>query len=202
MADNLLQELDLVRRARAGDNDAFSRLVLLFTPALYRVVRRLASDDAEAEALVQEAFLRVWRCLSRLQPGKDFFPYLVTIALNLGRDQWRRAQPLDFGGLEPVEETLVDAAPGPEEALEEAELMQALEQAVTALPPAYRLAISLRYEAGLDYRQMAEVLELPVNTVRTHLRRAKAHLRASLREAAWQAVEEDTLGKPVERPAA
>ena len=180
MAGDPLSEQDLIRRARAGDDSAFEALVIQHTPALYRVVRRLASDGAEAEAITQEAFLKAWRSLARLQPDKPFFPYLVTIALNVGRDQLRRLRFVEESDLESEDVYQADPDPGPEERLEEAELIEALAQALEALPAPYRLAISLRYEAGLDYRQMAEALGLPVNTVRIHLYRAKALLRRSL----------------------
>ncbi len=180
MAGKPLSEQDLIRRARTGDDSAFEALVIQHTPALYRVVRRLASDGAEAEAITQEAFLKAWRSLARLQPDKPFFPYLVTIALNVGRDQLRRLRFVEESDLESEEVFQADPDPGPEERLEEAELIEALGQALEALPAAYRLAISLRYEAGLDYRQMADALGLPVNTVRIHLHRAKALLRRSL----------------------
>ena len=104
----------------------------------------------------------------------------MTIALNVGRDQLRRLRFVEESDLESEDVYQADPDPGPEERLEEAELIEALAQALEALPAPYRLAISLRYEAGLDYRQMAEALGLPVNTVRIHLYRAKALLRRSL----------------------
>lgn len=192
MADDLLGEQNLLRRARSGDGSAFEQLVIQHTPALYRVVRRLSSDSAEAEAIVQEAFLKTWYSRSRLQPDKRFFPYLVTIALNLARDQLRRQRFLADDDLEAEQAYAVDDAPGPEQLLEEAQLIQALEQAVAELPVAYRMVISLRYEAEMDYRQIAEALGLPVNTVRIHLHRAKALLRRRLdivEESLAQAIE-------------
>jgi RNA polymerase sigma-70 factor (ECF subfamily) len=192
MADGHLREQDLIRRARSGDGSAFEALVMQHTSALYRVVRRLASDSAEAEAIVQEAFLRAWRSLARLQPDKPFFPYLVTIALNVGRDQLRRQRFLD-DSLEAEGVYPEDSEPGPEELVQEAELLRALERALEDLPPAYRLAISLRYEAGMDYRQMAEALELPINTIRSHLHRAKALLRRRL-----EVEEEPTFAQTLE----
>ena len=68
MAGDPLSEQDLIRRARAGDDSAFEALVIQHTPALYRVVRRLASDGAEAEAITQEAFLKARQTLLSL-PG-------------------------------------------------------------------------------------------------------------------------------------
>jgi len=184
-------DAELIRQARSGNDEAFGLLVIRHTPALYRVVRRIAEDSAEAEAIVQEAFLRVWRNLQRYRTGRPFFPYLVTIALNLARDQWRSFRRLDFEGLEPA---LSDPEPGPEAQLEQAESLQALAEAVAHLPPAYRAIIALRYDAELSYQEIAEALNLPVNTVRTHLRRAKANLKQYLSNPE----RENSLPQPVE----
>ena len=185
-------DAELIGQARFGNDEAFSQLVIRHTPALYRVVRRIADDSAEAEAIVQEAFLRVWRNLQRYRTGRPFFPYLVTIALNLARDQWRSLRRLDFEGLEPALER--DPEPGPEAQLERAESLQALAEAVAQLPPAYRAVIALRYDAELSYQEIAEALNLPVNTVRTHLRRAKANLKQHLSNLE----RENSLLQPVE----
>lgn len=174
------QDSALIRQAQAGDDEAFEQLVERYTAGLYRVVRRFASDSAEAEALVQEAFLRAWRALPRYRDDGPFFPYLVTIAANLGRDAWRKARRLDFGGLEPLEDTLPGEDADLEGLVEQEQTLQLLAQAVAGLPPAYRLVIALYYDAGLSYEEIGQALSLPVNTVRTHLRRAKAHLRQHL----------------------
>jgi RNA polymerase sigma-70 factor (ECF subfamily) len=187
-------DAELIGQARSGNDEAFAQLVIRHTPALYRVVRRIANDSAEAEAIVQEAFLRVWRNLQRYRTGRPFFPYLVTIAMNLARDQWRSLRRLDFDGLEPVLEGLADPEPGPEAQLEKAETIQTLVEAVAQLPPAYRTVIALRYDAELSYQEIAEALNLPVNTVRTHLRRAKAFLKQHLSNQD----RENSLPQPVE----
>jgi RNA polymerase sigma-70 factor (ECF subfamily) len=152
----------------------------------------MTDDSEQAEAIVQETFLRAWQrlrswrppaSLGGLGPEKPFFSYLVTIALNLARDQLRRDRRLDFGGLAPLENVLVDPQPGPESRLEESEILERLAQAVADLPPAYRVVIALRYDAGLSYQEISQALGIPLNTVRTHLRRAKTHLRKALRNA-------------------
>jgi RNA polymerase sigma-70 factor (ECF subfamily) len=187
-------DAELIRQARSGNDEAFSQLVIRHTPALYRVVRRIADDSAEAEAIVQEAFLRVWRNLQRYRTGRPFFPYLVTIALNLARDQWRSLRRLEFEGFEPALEAFSDPEPGPEDQLEQAESLQALAEAVAQLPPAYRAVIALRYDAELSYQEIAEALNLPVNTVRTYLRRAKVNLKQHLSNPE----RENSLPQPVE----
>jgi len=177
MVKDLMLEQEWIRRARNGDDEAFAQLVHAYTPEVYRVVRRVATDSAEAEALVQEAFLRLWRKLSTYREQQPLFPYLVSIALNLGRDQWRRERLVNTTGLEDDLAEMADPQPDPETQVEEAELLQKLAHAVAALPHPYRAVIALRYEAGMEYQEIAQVLHLPVNTVRTHLHRAKAYLK-------------------------
>jgi RNA polymerase sigma-70 factor (ECF subfamily) len=178
-------DLQLLEHTRSGDTSAFSVLVERYSSDLFRVIRRMASDSSEAEAIVQESFLRVWQILRspyRKEPDwkRPFFPYLVTIAMNLARDRWRKERFLDFSTLDAVQEVLPSPEPDPEVLVEKHETLEALAEAVTKLPSAYRAVIALRYEAGLSYQEMAEMLELPINTVRTHLRRAKDRLREVL----------------------
>ncbi len=172
-------DFSLLEQARCGNLDAFERLVHLYTTRLYRVVRRVVNDDGEAEALVQETFLRLWENLSRYKNDRPFFPYLVTVALNLVRDLWRKESRLveDDGVLDLLPD---EGETDPARLVEENEMRQTLAQAVAALPPMYRAVIALRYDAELSYEEIAAALHLPLNTVRTHLKRAKARLRRML----------------------
>lgn len=178
---------ELLERTRAGDSTAFKALVERHSTGLFRVIRRMASDSSEAEAIVQESFLRVWHILrsprSQAQDWtRPFFKYLVTIAMNLARDRWRKDRFLDYSGLEGYQEIIPSTLPDPESLVEENETLDALAEAVAELPSAYRAVIALRYTGGLSYAEIAKILELPVNTIRTHLRRAKILLRERLSE--------------------
>jgi RNA polymerase sigma-70 factor (ECF subfamily) len=173
-------EQDLIRRARARDPMAFEQLVNAHTANLFRVVRRMTGNSMEAEGIVQETFWRVWQALPRYQEDRRFFPYLVTIAANLVRDAWRKERRMLPGKFEEETSTLSDEWPTPELQLEEAELLQDLAKAIEELQPLYRSMIALRYDADLSYDECARALNLPVNTVRTHLRRAKLALRKKL----------------------
>jgi RNA polymerase sigma-70 factor (ECF subfamily) len=175
-------EQDLIRRASAGDESAFEHLVKEFTPDLFRVMRRMTADTSEAEAIVQETFWRVWQTWPRYKADRRFFPYLVTIAANLLRDAWRKQRRILPDEFEAVSDRQ-DTSPLPETQVEEAELLQSLSRSVEGLPPIYRAVIALRYDAELSYEEIASALGLPVNTVRTHLHRAKLALRQTLKEA-------------------
>jgi RNA polymerase sigma-70 factor (ECF subfamily) len=177
-----LEEAELVRKAQAGDAGAFDHLVEIYTPRLYQVVRRFASDRGEAEAVVQEAWLRAWRALPRTAEDRPLGPWLVRIAVNVARDIWRKKKPLDFTDVVGEEDFLQDERPGPEERMTQKEALERLVRGVERLRPEYRMVIALRYDGGFSYQEIASVLDLPVNTVRTHLHRAKTTLRRWLEE--------------------
>jgi RNA polymerase sigma-70 factor (ECF subfamily) len=185
MADHDLEQL-LYQRARRGDDTAFAQLVEITAPRLYGVARRITGNPDAAQAIVQESYvrtwiaLRSWRMANRPDEDRPFFAYLVKVAVNLARDQWRREQVLEFTGLDDLEDVLPDSEAGPEMQFQQSELKQSLAQAVAKLPAGYRAVIVLRYDAGYSYDEIAKTLGLPVNTVRTHLRRAKAQLRQVL----------------------
>ena len=175
------------RSPRSGRAEEFDRLVGEHTPRLYRLVRRFASDRSEAEALVQETWLRAWRAFAEVDASRPLFPWLARIATNAARDSWRKRSPLSFADLGEQAETLEDDLVGPEPSRERGELLDRLALGVRQLRPEYRLVIALRYDAGFSYKETAKALSIPVNTVRTHLRRAKSALRS------WLEVEDARL---------
>jgi RNA polymerase sigma-70 factor (ECF subfamily) len=186
-----LSDEELVRLHLGGDKQAFLQLMERHTRSIYNLAYRLTLDPMEAEDIVQETFLRVHTALPRSRLDLPFRPWLFRIAVNLCRNWAKKRSPVAFTSLEADnegEETAVtgipDQAPLPLEQVEEQELQAMLQQAVAALPAAYRLAVTLRYSEGLSYQEMAQVLELPLNTVRTHLFRAKALLRERLGQEA------------------
>jgi RNA polymerase sigma-70 factor (ECF subfamily) len=174
---------ELVLRTIRGDGQAFGLLVERHTPVVYRIIRRMCSDRAEAEAITQEAFLRAWESLDRSKDPPVFLPWVIRIAVNAGRDMLKKSRPMDFADL-PGEEVQQLADPGMEleQAVDEGEILERLGEAVQALPLPYRTVIALRYEAEMSYEQMADVLGLPLNTVRTRLHRAKERLRGALED--------------------
>ncbi len=173
-------ESDLIRRASQGEAIAFDRLVEVHTPRLYRLVRRMAPDAAEAEALVQEAWLRAWKNRRRCAPDKPFFPWLAAIALNLARDEWRKRRPLDFADAGDSIEGLPAEEASIEVQVEAQQARERLGRYITELRPEWRMVIALRYDGGLEYTEIAAVAGIPLNTVRTHLRRARESLRVRL----------------------
>jgi len=174
----------LLTQFKQGDSFAFRELVERYTAPLYNLAYRFLRDPMEAENVTQETFLRVLTSLDRLRLDMPFKPYLFRIAVNLCHDWARKKRPTLFTDLEGDAETDGDAfaedALNLWEHLENAELVARLNAAINELPAPYQTVLLLRYGEDFSYEEIAQVLNLPLNTVRTHLRRAKQRLRERL----------------------
>lgn len=178
---------ELVRLHLQGDRDAFRELVDRYTKPIYNLAYRYTGDRMEAENIAQETFLRVYQALPVSRVDLPFKPWVLRITMNLCRD-WARKQRLDLfshlagdeEGQPPIIEEWVDGRPLPLDRVEMQEVAEMLRRAVMELPEPYRVVITLRYTEGLSYQEIAAVQGTPVNTIRTHLFRAKALLRQAL----------------------
>ena len=179
----------LVIQSVQGDAQAFAELVKRYTAPIFNLAFRLTDDRAEAENVTQETFLRAYTALPRSRTDLALKPWLFQVAVNLCRDWARKKRPAAFaelaqeGELAP-EEAIEDESPLVLDQVAERELERALACAVADLPEIYRAVVTLRYTEELSYEEIAAVLKLPVNTVRTHLFRAKVMLRKALAE--WE----------------
>jgi len=185
-----LSDEELVRRFVKGDHSAFETLVHRHTRSIYNLAHRFTQDAMEAENITQETFLRAFAALPTSRIDLPFKPWLLKIAVNLCRNWARRRGSILFSEIahpaeeEPTIELIANEDPLPLEQIEVEETVEILRQAIAMLPPAYRLAVTLRYNEGLSYAEISEALGLPLNTVRTHLFRAKLLLRSAL-AATW-----------------
>lgn len=174
-------DADLVTQHLTGDSRAFSELVKRYTSAIYNVTFRYTNDAHEAENLTQETFLRAWNALPRIALDKPLKPYFVRIAVNLCHDwaeQKKIANVLPLEGEGELE--FPDEASDPLRVVSDQELRERVRAKLELLPPLYRTVIALRYTEEMSYDEMATALEMPMNTVRTHLHRAKMKLRELL----------------------
>ena len=173
-------EQDLVRRAQAGDCEAFGELVLSYQRFVYNLALRALSDPQEAQDAAQEAFLRAWLALPNFRRDARFSTWLYRIVVNLCFNRRPRLRK-DLAAL-PVEDEpdLLDEFDGPAELAESREQQAYVHQQVERLPESYRVLILLRYQEDLSYEEIAGVLNLPLGTVKTGLFRAKAQLKAAL----------------------
>jgi len=185
---------ELMGRLARDDEAALDALVGALAPAMLRFARRtLLGDACEAEDVVQEAFVRLWRARHRWRPTASVRTYLFTIVtrlcLNRRRSFLRRPPhgplPEADGAGDPG-----DGAPDPERLATSAQLRAALVEELAALPPAQRAAVLLRHEGGLSYQAIAAALDTTAGAVESLLSRARTRLRTRLE--GWRA--EGNLG--------
>lgn len=173
-----------VARLRRGDPDALGRLLERYQHRLYRYLCRLVRDPATAEDLFQQTWLRVIEHVARYDPGRSFEPWLFSLARNLAIDHLRRRRPESLD--EPLPsgigraELLPAEAPSALERVLAQERDERLSEALAGLPVIYSEVLTLRFEEEMKLEEIAEVLEAPLSTVKTRLRRALEAMRRKL----------------------
>ncbi len=183
---------DLIRRARQRDSAAFETLVEIYSPRLYGYFYRLTGRREDAEDLLQEAFVRVVRMISRYEHDNRFDAWLFRIATNLVRDRVRRqrrsadagasgARQDEPGILEEVADNEVDR---PDDVLETTEQVDRLQWALKQLPEAEREVILLRHFSQMSFREVAEAMGTPLGTALARAHRGLAKLRRLMNEDA------------------
>ena len=171
-SDGKVQDDALVRRARAGDREAFGLLAERHQAAVYRVVRGIVGDAAEAEDVAQEVFLKAFGALGRFRGESGFFTWIYRIAVNEAlRAARKRRSPATLDEGMPVEAPPV---PQPDE---DGPSLALLERLLRKLPEEFRAIVVLRDLEGLPYKDVAEALEIPIGTVMSRLFRARRELR-------------------------
>ena len=153
------------------------------------MIARITGDRSAAEDLAQEAFLKAYRNLAAFDTKRRLSSWLFRIAHNTAIDSLRRARlrttSLDAPGFatgEPIHDPPAPPAPDP---VEREALATALEHALATLRTEYRAAVTLRYEEGLSFDEIAHVMSIPEATARSHVHRARKELAAVLRAEGW-----------------
>ena len=184
-------EQAFIQRAQKGDQDAFAVLVDEHQRYVYNLALRVLKDENEALDLTQETFVRAWTALPNFRGQSQFQTWLYRIVTNLcyNRLPNLRRSLTDLGDdvISEIPETDL-TFDNPARGFESRELRAHLHNAIESLDENYRLLISLRYQNELSYEEMANMLNLPLGTVKTGLYRAKEQLRLALekyQEASW-----------------
>lgn len=182
---------DLLARARAGDARAFEQLARAAEAPLYRHVLRIVGVRADAEDIVQEAFLSAWRSLPAFQGG-SFRAWLFRIATNRSIDLIRARRRKGELPLEPDADDGVDwaepvaAGPDPVELASQSETFAVVEQALAGLPAEQRAAVLLRDVEGFSYEEIALIAAVEVGTVKSRIHRGRVAVRSALVARGWR----------------
>jgi RNA polymerase sigma-70 factor (ECF subfamily) len=167
---------------KAGDEQAFDRLVEAYSERLYALFTRFLGPASEREDLVQETFLRVLRAREGYQPTARFSTWLYRIAFNLAVNRSQRARPetsLDEGP--PAEVIARDAgAPDPSASLEREDVVHAVREAIASLPETQRMALVLARYEELSLAEIATVMGSSEKAIKSLVHRARENLRVRL----------------------
>ena len=176
-------DADLVERTRAGDAGAFALLVERHQRTVLAVAASLLSDRTEAQDVAQETFLRAYLNLGLLADPSRFGAWVKRVAFGASIDSFRRVRSEARLGtqsdIDGAVEILSDA-PSPLETLERRELADRVLDAVAALPPRYRVPLTMFHLDGLSHAKVANALDMPVSTVRSLVTRARQRLALTL----------------------
>jgi RNA polymerase sigma-70 factor, ECF subfamily len=187
----------LVQRAQAGDREALSALVQSQQTYVYSIAMSLMHNPADAADMTQEAFVRLLRSLGTYRAETKFTTWLYRLVTNICLDGLRRrGRPVDSldepsssqagEDAQTAGERLADTDrwTQPEQELELRESAAEVRDALVRLPPAQRLALTMHYFDELRYEDIAEAMGLPLNTVKSHIRRGKERLAVVLSKPA------------------
>lgn len=172
-------EQRLIKGALAGSGEAFAALFRAHHAGAMRIAASFVRSTADAEDVVQEAFVKAWRAIDRFEPGSPFGPWLGAIVANEARTHLRAGsrRAAAHARLEEHLRRTAEPAPPVEAPLLAGEDRDRLDGALAELAPDDRRIIRMRYELGLGEAEMAAALEVPRGTVKSRLSRALARLR-------------------------
>jgi len=186
-----LTDHELVALAQKGSEKAYRELLGRYQRPVFSLVYRMLRDREQAEDLAQETFVRVFNNIGRYDPKYKFSSWIFKIATNLTIDHIRKKEvaTVSIDGsryavtADEIEASTITVASddeNPEELLEAKELGESIEGAIGALRPEYRTAILLRHVEGREYQEIADIMSLPLGTVKTFIHRARHELRTKL----------------------
>ncbi|MCK5113428.1 MAG: sigma-70 family RNA polymerase sigma factor [Phycisphaerae bacterium] len=195
-----ISDAQLLQRFLDGDSEAFSALVKRYQQNLYAFLSRFLGDAALAEDVFQETFLQVYQSAPMFDMTRTFRPWLFTVAANKARDalrsrKRRSAAPLDavIGSMQDAKNTyaslIPSEIPSPDEISMNLETQQNVKIIIEQLPENYRLVLILSYFQEIPHKEIAEILDIPVGTVKSRL-----HGAVGLFAEKWKAFTAEDTG--------
>jgi RNA polymerase sigma-70 factor (ECF subfamily) len=179
----------LVERAQAGDDAAMSQVITAQQTYVYSIAMSLMKNPEDAADLTQEAFLRLCQVIGSYRGETKFTTWLYRLVTNLGLDLLRRRgrrREATLDGEAEIDVPDVDPTIDPARIVDRRETAKHIQAALSDLPTAHRLALTMYYFQELKYEEIATVLGLPLNTVKAHIRRAKLTLARRLNDETAQ----------------
>jgi RNA polymerase sigma-70 factor (ECF subfamily) len=170
-----------------GDGDSFAALVDRHMSMVYKFIYRYVGNADAANDIVQDVFIKVWKNIKKFDPEKNFKTWLLTIAKNTALDSIKKKKAVLFSKIEGGETDLdaflapyVESVDLPDELLQKKQTKEDLDRMLQKMSPSYRSVLLLRYTEHLKFREIAEVLQEPIDTIKSKHRRALIQLRKML----------------------
>lgn len=174
------EERAMLDRCALGDERAIRWVLQRYRERVVRLAAHVLHNSREAEDVAQEAFVKAFRQIAQFRGESGFYAWLYRIVINLCLDRMRRKSASSETPLDTMSPTLYSCFPDVERRI-------AIEQVLNSLPPPMRAALVLREVEGLEYTEIAAVLEIPVGTVRSRLNTAREQFRRR-----WSALQEES----------
>lgn len=169
---------ELVSKCLKGDNEAFSELISRYKRLIYSVAYKFTRDSEEVNDMAQEAFIKIYRSLSRYDDQYKFSTWSVKVATNICLDHVRRKK-LNSVSLEEIE-NYTGTSNSPEEYYLRKEKSQVLKDAIDGLPEIYRVPIVMYHQKGMSYKEISEYLGKPMSIIKNRIFRARNTLKENL----------------------
>lgn len=179
----MVNERQLIEQVLAGDQEAFSQLVLAYEDRVYHLCFRMCSDAEEAKDLAQEAFVKAWKGLRFYKGDASFSTWLYRLTTNVCIDhlrQKKRKGSIYLNAAQDEHFDVPDIAPTPEEQANANEMKRLVTQAMAQLEEEFRLVLTLRVVEELSYDEIAQITDLKPGTIKSRICRAREKLRKIL----------------------
>lgn len=178
----------LVKQASEGNMQAYEELIRAYQKKVYNIAFRMMGNSEDAEDIAQETFIKVYRSLSKFRGDSAFSTWLYRIATNISIDQLRKKKNRmvvyidnNVEGEEgDIQRQLKDDSPSPEDIAETKELKNTVQNAINRLSPDHKAVIVLRDIKGLQYDEIARILNCPEGTIKSRINRARLSLHSLL----------------------
>ncbi|PCI24773.1 hypothetical protein COB57_03300 [Candidatus Peregrinibacteria bacterium] len=173
-----------------GDINAFPKLAERHQNAIFRFALSLCKSRQDAQDISQNTFVNVYLSLPKSKTHLSFKPWLFTICANLCKNLFRKKKSINFTELEHINNegealsivnTIPDTKEDAQSTLYKKELQEVVKKAIETLPDKYKVIITMRYFDDFSLKEISKILEIPVNTVKTQIKRAKTNLEHHLK---------------------
>jgi len=187
-----ISDYEVIRQYLKGDEKAFEVLVARYMDPMYRFVFTYVKNSPAAQDITQEVFLKVWRNIQKVEKNKSFKSWIYTIAKNTALDYLKKKKAIPFSQFENEQgnnvltDTLRDGAHLPDVMAELAENKGAFLNAIDGLSEKYRQILSMYYYQYFNFREIAQILQEPINTIKSRHRRGLILLKEQISQTGNQ----------------